>query len=444
MNQRLGNDPVGRLLIEFSIPAIIGSLIVMLYTVVDRIFIGQKLGSLALAGVTLTFPFSQIAVSLGGLIGVGGSTLVAIKLGERKVSDCENIAGNQITLFLIACTFITIVQEIFLVDILTLMGAEGETLAYAVSYGRIFIPVIFFQCFTYGLNGVVRATGFPKYAMTTSAIGALLNIILDYIFLYPLDMGVFGAGLATFISSGIAAVFNLRFFLKDKYPLTIRLPHLRLKKSIVYTIVKLGASAGLITFSNAVVMSMYNSQLSKLAGPNAIAAYGIFMTVHSLIIMVIMGMAQGGMQPIIGYNLGAKNYSRVREAIKLTLICGGFMALAMMLIVQFFPVYILKSFVDDPATIHIGITALRLGFSVVPLMIISIIISGVYQALGEAKLAFIFNFMRKIVIIIPSVIILPKILGINGIWISRPFSDSIACVIMLYYFRKTMVDLKSR
>lgn len=444
MNQRLGREPIGKLLVEFSIPAIIGSLIVMLYSVIDRIFIGQKLGAVALAGVTLTFPFSQIAVSLGGLIGIGGSTLVAIKLGENKKEDCARITGNQISLFLIVCTFITVLQEVFLVEILGLMGGEGETLSYAVSYGRIFIPVIFFQCFTYGLNGVVRAQGFPKYAMVTSAIGAVLNIALDYLFLFPLNMGVFGAGLATFISSGIAAAFNLRFFLSGRYPLTIRLPHLKLKRNIVLSIVKLGASAGLIQFSNAVVMGMYNSQLNKFAGSDAIAAYGIFMTIHSLIIMVVMGIAQGGMQPIIGYNLGAKNYFRVTETIKLTLIYGVFLSALLMAVVQFFPVPILKIFVDEPSTINIGIIALRFGFSVVPLMMCSIIISGVYQALGEAKIAFIFNFMRKIVIIIPAVIILPKLMGIDGIWLSRPISDTVACFIMLFYLQKTMKDLKVR
>jgi len=444
MNQRLGREPIGKLLVEFSIPAIIGSLIVMLYSVIDRIFIGQKLGAVALAGVTLTFPFSQIAVSLGGLIGIGGSTLVAIKLGKNKKEDCARITGNQISLFLIVCTFITVLQEVFLVEILSLMGGEGETLSYAVSYGRIFIPVIFFQCFTYGLNGVVRAQGFPKYAMVTSAIGAVLNIALDYLFLFPLNMGVFGAGLATFISSGIAAAFNLRFFLSGRYPLTIRLPHLKLKRNIVLSIVKLGASAGLIQFSNAVVMGMYNSQLNRFAGSDAIAAYGIFMTIHSLIIMVVMGIAQGGMQPIIGYNLGAKNYFRVTETIKLTLIYGVFLSALLMAVVQFFPVPILKIFVDEPSTINIGVVALRFGFSVVPLMMCSIIISGVYQALGEAKIAFIFNFMRKIVIIIPAVIILPKLMGIDGIWLSRPISDTVACFIMLFYLQKTMKDLKVR
>lgn len=444
MNKRFEKDPISKLLIEFSIPAIMGSLIVMLYSVVDKIFIGQKLGAEALAGVTLIYPFSLISISLGGLIGAGGGTLVSIKLGEGKTKECDHITGNQITLFLIACSTITIVQQVFLVDILKSMGGSGDALSYAITYGRIFIPVIFFQCFTYGLNGVVRAHGFPKFAMITSFIGAILNITLDYIFLYPLDMGVFGAGLATFISLAIAAAFNVWFFLSGRYPTKIKPHHLKLKKSHVLSILKLGSSAGLITFSNAIVATVFNWQLNKFSGPNAVAAYGIYMTVHSLIIMMVMGIAQGGMQPIIGYNLGAKNYSRIIEAIKLTLLSTGLLSAVLMGIVQFFPGSILRIFVDDPSTIDIGTNALRLGFSVVPAMIITIVIAGIYQALGEAKTAFSFNFVRKVAMIVPAILILPSLLGINGVWLSRPVSDVISCLIMLFYFRNTMKELQAK
>lgn len=444
MNKRFEKDPISKLLIEFSIPAIMGSLIVMLYSVVDKIFIGQRLGAEALAGVTLIYPFSLISISLGGLIGAGGGTLVSIKLGEGKTKECNHITGNQITLFLIACSTITIIQQIFLVDILKSMGGSGEALSYAITYGRIFIPVIFFQCFTYGLNGVVRAHGFPKFAMITSFIGAILNIGLDYIFLYPLNMGVFGAGLATFISLAIAATFNVWFFLSGRFPATIKLHHLKLKKSNVLSILKLGSSAGLITFSNAIVATVFNWQLNKFSGPNAVAAYGIYMTVHSLIIMMVMGIAQGGMQPIIGYNLGAKNYSRIIETIKLTLLSTGILSAALMGIVQFFPRRILNIFVDDPSTIDIGTNALRLGFSVVPAMIITIVIAGIYQALGEAKTAFSFNFMRKVAMIVPAILILPSLIGINGVWLSRPVSDVVSCLIMLFYFKNTMKELQAK
>ena len=444
MNKRFEKDPISKLLIEFSIPAIMGSLIVMLYSVVDKIFIGQRLGAEALAGVTLIYPFSLISISLGGLIGVGGGTLVSIKLGEGKIKECNHITGNQITLFLISCSIITIIQQIFLMDILKSMGGSGEALSYAVTYGRIFIPVIFFQCFTYGLNGVVRAHGFPKFAMTTSFIGAILNIGLDYIFLYPLDMGVFGAGLATFISLAIAATFNVWFFLSRKFPTTIKLHHLKLKKSNVLSILKLGSSAGLITFSNAIVATVFNWQLNKFSGPNAVAAYGIYMTVHSLVIMMILGIAQGGMQPIIGYNLGAKNYSRIIETIKLTLLSTGILSAALMGIVQFFPKRILHIFIDDPSTVEIGTNALRLGFSVVPAMIITIVIAGIYQALGEAKIAFFFNFMRKVAMIVPAILILPSLIGINGVWLTRPVSDVVSCLIMLFYFKNTIKELRAK
>ncbi len=444
MKSKLSTDSIGKLLVEFSIPAIIGSLIVMLYTVVDRIFIGQKLGAEALAGVTLTFPFSQISVALGTLVGTGGSILVAIELGKKKIEKSSKIVGNQFILFLIFCSIMTVMQEIFLVDILKSMGGYGRTLEYAVSYGRIFIPVIFFQCYSYGLNGAIRAQGFPKFTMISLSIGAILNIILDYIFMWPLNMGVFGAGLATFISSAIPAILNIRFLTSNRGEIILKKRHLKLEKKIVKSILQLGASAGLITFSNAIVMAMYNLQLNTYVGSKGVAAYGVFMTIHSMIIMLIMGMVQGGTLPILGYNLGAGNYKRVVDTIKLTFKSGVILSLVAMLGVQMFPREILRIFVKDIETIDIGINALRLGFSVVPIMVITIIISGIYQGLGEAKLAFIFNFVRKIAIIVPVVYIIPKIIGVEGIWLSRPISDTVAFFLMIYTFKGTMDRLSKR
>lgn len=444
MTKNLGDGDIGKLLIKYSIPTIIGSTIVMLYTIIDRIFIGQKLGATALAGVSLTQPFSQIAVSLGALIGVGGTTLISIKLGENKDNEVGEIIGNQFTLFLLVCTFVTIFQQLFLVQILNKIGANEQTLPYAVSYARIFIPVIFFQCFTYGLNGGIRAHGFPKYAMTTSCIGAFLNIILDYIFLYPLNMGVFGAGLATFISSGLAALFNLNFYFNNKYPVKLKASYFKLKKHLVLRMASIGSSAWVVQMSNAVVMGTFNNQLNKLTGAEGIAAYGIFMTIHSLNIMIIQGIGVGGMQPLIGFNIGAKKYHRVVETIKLTLRYAMGLTVFLMLGIQLFPHYILRIFVDDPRTIEIGTNALRLGFSVLPFMVITILISTMYQALGEAKLAFNFTVLRKLVLVIPVILILPYFIGINGVWLSRPLSDTLAFFIMTWYFKGTYNELKSK
>jgi putative MATE family efflux protein len=442
MKNKLGEGDIKKLLMEFAIPSIIGSTIVMLYTIIDRIFIGQRLGSEALAGVTLTFPFAQLSVAAAILIGMGSSVLISIKLGQDKKEEAEKIFGTQFLLFILSCTFITIVEEIFLVKFLNLTGATKDTIGYAVSYARIFIPVIFFQAFTFGLNGIVRAQGLPKLAMKISAIGAITNIILDYIFLYPLNMGVFGAGLATLLSMAFSASFNLYFFIYGKSEIKLHLKNLKINKNYMINILKLGAAPSLIQLSNSFVTSIYNNQLRTFGGSPSIAAFGVLTTILSLVIMVNIGLSQG-MQPIIGFNFGAKNYDRVIKTFKLTFYSGFTISSILFLIIVIFPDSIVKIFVNNPETIKFGRTALRMGLCVIPLTTGSIIISNFYQAIGDAKRAIIFSLLRKIIIIIPSLIFLPKLLGINGIWLSRPFSDTISFIIMAIFILKTLKYMKT-
>ena len=441
MKNKLETGDIKKLLMEFAIPSIIGSTIVMLYTIIDRIFIGQRLGAEALAGVTLTFPFAQLSVAAAILIGMGSSVLISIKLGAQKKEEAEEILGTQFLLFLLMCTSITVIEEIFLVKFLSISGATEETMGYAVSYARVFIPVIYFQAFTYGLNGVVRAQGLPKLAMKISAVGAVTNIILDYIFLYPLNMGAFGAGLATLLATAFASCFNLYFFIYGKSKIKLHLKNLKIRKDYMLNILKLGASPSLIQLSNSLVTSIYNNQLKGFGGSPSIAAFGVLTTILSLVIMVNIGLSQG-MQPIVGFNLGAKNYSRVIKTFKLTFYAGFIISTALFLLIGVFPGAIVRMFVNDPETIAVGKTALRLGLCVVPLTTGSIIISNFYQAIGDAKRSIIFSILRKILIIIPALIFLPKFWGIKGIWLSRPFSDTISFMIMGIFVMKTLKDMK--
>lgn len=443
MNNKLGKGDIKKLLIEFAVPSIIGSTIVMLYTIIDRIFIGQRLGSEALAGVTLTFPFAQLSVAGSILIGMGASVLISIKLGEKKKEEAEKILGTQFLLFLLTCTVATVLEEIFLIKFLNITGATKETMGHAVSYARIFIPVIYFQSFTYGLNGVIRAQGLPKMAMKVSAIGAVTNIILDYIFLYPLNMGAFGAGLATLLATAFASSFNLYFFIFGNSQIKLHIKNMKISRQYAGNILKLGASPSIIQLSNSFVTSIYNNQLRTFGGAPSIAAFGVLTTILSLVIMVNIGLSQG-MQPIVGFNLGAKNYDRVIKAFRLTFSSGFIISSILFMLILIFPAAIIKIFVNDPKTVEMGKTALRLGLCVIPLTTGSIIMSNFYQAIGDAKKSIIFSILRKIVIIIPSLILLPKLLGINGIWLSRPFSDTISFIIMGIFILKTLKDMKSQ
>lgn len=442
MKNKLETGNIKKLLVEFAIPSIIGSTIVMLYTIIDRIFIGQRLGAEALAGVTLTFPFAQLSVAAAILIGMGSSVLISIKLGAQKKDEAEEILGTQFLLFLIMCTFITVTEEIFLLKFLNISGATEETIGYAVSYARVFIPVIYFQALTYGLNGVVRAQGLPKLAMKVSAIGAVTNVILDYIFLYLLDMGTFGAGLATLLATAFSSCFNLYFFIYGKSKIKLLWKNLKIRKEYMLNILKLGASPSLIQLSNSLVTGIYNNQLKNFGGSPAIAAFGVMTTVLSLVIMINIGLSQG-MQPIVGFNLGAKNYSRVIKTFKLTFYAGFIISTVLLFIIGFFPKTIVRIFVDDPETIEVGKTALRLGLCVIPITTGSIIISNFYQAIGDAKRSIIFSILRKIIIIIPALIFLPNLLGIKGIWLSRPFSDTASFMIMGIFVIKTLKNMRS-
>lgn len=441
MKNKLETGEIKKLLVEFAIPSIIGSTIVMLYTIIDRIFIGQRLGAEALAGVTLTFPFAQLAVASSILVGMGSSVLISIKLGAQKNDEAEEILGTQFLMFLLMCTSIVAIEEVFLIKFLNISGATKETMGYAVSYARIFIPVIYFQSFTYGLNGVVRAQGLPKLAMKVSAVGAVTNIILDYIFLYPLNMGAFGAGLATLLATAFSSCFNLYFFIYGKSKIKLKMKNLKIRKDYMFNIIKLGASPSLIQLSNSLVTGMYNNQLKGFGGSPAIAAFGVLTTILSLVIMINIGLSQG-MQPIVGFNLGAKNYSRVIKTFKLTFYAGFIISTVLFLMIGLFPEIIVRMFVNDLETIKVGKTALRLGLCVIPITTGSIIISNFYQAIGDAKRSIIFSILRKIVIIIPAIIFLPKFLGIKGIWLSRPFSDTISFLIMGIFALRTLQNMK--
>ncbi len=444
MNKELENVPIGPLLIKYSIPALIGSVINLLYTIVDRIFIGQKLGSQALAGVTLTFPITNISFAVSAMIGVGASTIVAIKLGEKKFKDVTDIVGNQLLLFLISSAITIIILLLGLEKLLYATGGNEITVPYGLIYGKIIIPVLLFQCYTYGLNGVIRAFGYPRFIMITSSLGAILNILFDYIFLYPLDMGIFGVGFATFLSTFIAAIINVSFFLWKKCPIKLKKENFILKWNIYKNILKFGVPSTMITLGNAMVSGLFNKQLNILGGGHAIAAYGVYMTMHSFIIMMINGVSHGGMPPIIGYNKGAKKYDRVLETVKLSMFYSLGISVIVLLTVLTFPEYIMRIFISDRKTIDLGVEALRFGFIASPFMISTIVISTFYQALGEAKLAMTFNFVRKVLFIIPCLWILPNSLGLKGIWLSRPIADTIALMIISAYFIKTIKEFRKK
>lgn len=438
MNKDLEKLPIKSLLISYSVPALIGSVINLLYTIIDRIFVGQKLGADALAGVTLTFPVNQITFAISALIGVGSSTLISIRMGQDKNKEISRILGNQLAVFFLFSLSAIFLLEFFLKKILISTGGNEEILSYGIIYGSIIIPVLFSQCYSYGLTGVIRAFGFPKFIMITSSLGALLNIVLDYTFLYPLNMGIAGAAWATLLSNSIAALLNLVFLFSKGFPVKLNLRDFRISFAILCKIFKFGTPSTVITLGNALVIGLFNNQLNRFGGSKAIAAYGVFMTVHTFVLMTINGVSHGGMPPILGYNIGAKRYDRVLETIKLSLTYCLLVSIIFMILIQLFPQLIMKLFISNRETIDIGVEALRYGFFTAPVMISTIVIANFYQALGEARLTIIFNLIRKVIFIIPAILFLPDITGLKGIWLSRPIADTVTLIIIGPYFIKTI------
>ncbi|WP_028855925.1 MATE family efflux transporter [Psychrilyobacter atlanticus] len=443
MINRLESEPISKLLIEYSIPAILGMVVTVMYSVVDTMFIGHRLGTESLAGVAMVFPLSRVSNSISVLISAGGGVLISIALGEKNKDKVKKILGNQIFLTLTLCLVIIVSQVLFLPYFLKGHDNNLKMVEEAISYGRVFLFCSFFNTVTLSFNNAIRAQGYPKLVLLTAVASSLTNIVLDYIFIFPLNLGVRGAAIASLIASILPLWMIAYFMSKNNRLMRIKLKDLKFDFKIIKNILKLGAATAIIPFANGALIGIFNMKLIVLGGTTAVAVYGIYMTIHSVVLMISSGIS-AGVQPIISHNLGAEKYFRVSEAIKIAVKSGTLISLGIFFLIQLFPGLIIKSFITDSETIELGIEALRYGFILAPVMIMTIMISGVYRAMGDAKKAFTYNFLRKVIIIFPIIFILPNILGIKGIWLARPISDLIALTIMLPALLKTIKKLNSK
>lgn len=443
MINRLEREPISKLLIEYSIPAILGMVVTVMYSVVDTMFIGHRLGTESLAGVAMVFPLSRVSNSISVLISAGGGVLISIALGEKNQNKVRKILGNQIFLTLTLCLILIIGQVLLLPYFLKGHGNNLKMVEEAMSYGRVFLFCSFFNTITLSFNNAIRAQGYPKLVLLTAVVSSLANIILDYIFIFPLNLGVAGAAIASLIASILPLWIIAYFISKNNELIIIKSKDLKFDFKIIKNILKLGAATAIIPFANGALIGIFNMKLIVLGGTTAVAVYGIYMTIHSVVLMISSGIS-AGVQPIISHNLGAEKYFRVSEAIKIAVKSGTLISLAIFSLIQLFPGLIIKSFIIDGETIELGIEALRYRFILAPVMIMTIMISGVYRAMGDAKKAFTYNLLRKVIIIFPIIFILPNILGVKGIWLARPISDLIALTIMLPALLKTIKGLNSK
>ena len=428
--QSLGTQPIGKLLMKYSIPAIVGMLVNSLYNVVDRIFIGNipEVGSMAIAGVGITMPIMTIILAFSMLIGVGATANISIKLGQGKVEEAQTIIGNAITLTGIIALIITVVGILFSDKILTMFGASNQTIYYAKSYINIVLVGCIFSMLAYVLNNTIRGDGNPKLSAIIMIVGCISNIVLDAILIFGFKMGIQGAAIATVISQMITAIWGLSYYIKGKSNLKFKKSDLNLNKSLVKSIVMIGSAPFAMQLAASLVQIVSNNALKMYGGDLAIGAMTTIGSVSMMFLMPVFGINQGS-QPIIGYNYGAENYDRANKAFKISAIAACTIMTLGWIFIQTNPQLIVKMFNQDPALIEMTSEGLKIYLFALPIIGLPITGSNYMQSIGQAKQAMMLGLLRQVIVLIPMIMILPKFLGLDGVWYSQPIADFVATVI---------------
>lgn len=421
-SKALGEDKITALLWRFSLPAITGMLVNAFYNVIDSIFVGNFVGETALAAVTIAFPIMLVLMAFGMLIGTGASTLVSIRMGEQRRDEAELILGNAFALTILVGLGFTGIILAFLDPILINLGATPDVLPAARDFTRIIIIGSSFMYIGFGLNNIVRAEGSPRTAMATMLISAILNIILNPLFILVFQLGISGSALATVVSQLVSAIWVFLYFLREKSSLKLRKSNVKLRAGIVIDIFKIGLSPFLMQIAAGAVMVLFNYNLLKYSGEMAVAAIGIINRVSMLILMPIFGISQA-VQPIIGYNYGARQYGRVTNALKKAIIAATLLSTAGFVIIQIFDEAIIRLFNNNAELIQIGSAGLRVMLIMLPIIGFQVIGASYFQAVGKARQAIMLSMSRQIIMLIPLLLILPPVFGVQGIWWSGPAAD---------------------
>ena len=427
-SEKLGTEPIPKLLKNLSIPAMIGMFVMALYNVVDTIFISYGVGIEGVAGVTVSFPIMMIMMAVSAAMGIGGASVISRRLGAKREKEANQVFGNVISVILIISALGFIAAFTVLEPMLRLFGASPDILGYATDYMFPILLGTFFFSFAFATNNIVRSEGNAKFAMMTMIIPAVINIILDPIFIFGLNMGVQGAAIATVISQASVSVVILRYFLTGKSSLEINVEDLKIKLSIIKEVIAVGLPAFAQQAAGSVMMIAINTMLIRFGGDMQVGVFGIIQRIIMFTVMPMMGVMQG-MQPIVGYNYGAKNFDRLQETVKLGLKVTIFISFLIFGLVMAVPHWLMMIFTSDPAVIEAGVKYLRIMFAAVFLVGFQVIGSGLYQSLGKPKQALILSLSRQLIFLIPLVLILPHFFGVYGVWMAFPISDFFACIL---------------
>ena len=434
----LGTKPVGRLLVQYALPAIIAMTASSLYNMVDSIFIGQGVGALAISGLAVTFPFMNLSAAFGAGVGVGSSSYLSVKLGQKDYSTAQRILGNNVTLNVIIGLLFSAVSLIFLDPILFFFGASEQTLPYAREYMVIILLGNIITHLYFGMNAVLRAASKPREAMYTTIFTVVLNSLLDPLFIYTFDLGIRGAAIATILAQTVALVWQIRLFSDKSQLLHLKRGIYRLDNTIVKNILGIGISPFAMNATACLVAIFVNQRLLEYGGDLAVGAYGIANRVAFIFIMINFGVNQG-MQPIAGYNYGAQNYDRLMRVLKLAMIAGTCITTSGFLVAEFIPHICVRLFTSDSRLTELSVNGLRIMMAAMPIVGYQMIVTNFFQSIGKAKISIFLSLSRQLLFLVPLIGVLPLFFGVNGVWVAMPISDSFsalfALVMMVRYMR---------
>lgn len=442
-DERMGSKKILPLLVEFSIPAIIGMLVNAIYNVVDRIFIGNApgLGAIGIAGITISYPVTLVLMAISLMVGVGGATRFSIALGQKKHKEAAIYQGNAIILTVIFGLIFMVFGNLFVNSLLVMLGSSDRVLPYARDYLSIVLYGAVFQCVTMCGNNFSRAQGNPKNAMISQLIGAGFNIVFDYILIIKFNMGMQGAALATIGGQFLSMIWQLCYLCSNRSLIKLDLQHIKIRISFALDIIRTGIPAFLMQMANSVLNFILNSSLGTYGGDVAISAIGIITSFQTICQMPLTGLMQG-QQPLISYNYGAQKIDRVKETLKYSIIGGTIIALLGFLAVELFPKTIILMFNNEPEVVELGTRAIRIWFICLPLLGAQIMSANYFQCIGKIKVASVLNLLRQVIVLIPMILILSSLIGLDGIFIAVPIADLTAFLITIFLFIKSIRKIK--
>ena len=431
----LGTQPVGRLLWQYAMPGVIAMTASSLYNMVDSVFIGHGVGPMALAALGISFPFMNIGAAFGAAVGVGGSTLMSLRLGQRQYNKANNVLGNMVALNIITGLLVGVVSIIFLDPILRFFGASDQTLPHAHDYMFILLLGNVITHLYLGLNAALRSASKPRQAMIATIVTVVLNIILDPIFIWPLHMGIKGAAIATVLAQAIVLCWQLWQFSRQRELLHLEWRFLKPARAIVKDIVGIGISPFAMQITGCVVAIFTNNLLMKYGGDLAVGAYGIAHRLGFVFFMVIMGICQG-MQPIAGYNYGARNMDRVKRVVRLAITVSVISMTVGWIIGEAFTGACVRLFTEDSELIDIAVRGIRINMLVFPVIGYQATVTNFFQTIGKVRISIFMSLSRQLLFLLPMMLGFAALWELDGVWFSLPASDFAAFLVAVVIMQR--------